>query len=198
MEDTYYTSCFKVRWTELREQILNENFMGSIIDGYADLLDEAKERNFEIFPLEEEVWGNDHFGFTYEQEVDTLKGFLRERIKWMDQEIASLPGIEECKECFSCPPDIVLGVEETSNNFEIYPNPATNTVTLQLNTSSYSSAQFVLQDIFGRTVKIQNFDLAGGLNTIDIDLSDINGSGTFIYSLSTPYQSLGYGRLIKN
>ncbi len=200
LEDEYYNACLKKRWTDLKDQLINVGEINSRVDAYASLLDEAKDRNFQYFPLEEHVWGNDHIGFTYAEEIDTLKGFLNERIKWMDGAIAALPSNGVCEECFECAPMLPepLASEFLNNpNFSIYPNPTTDAITARFILSTTSDVHFELHDLAGRRVKYQVFYLKGGSHDLQINLTDLQKTGTFIYKISTPTSVLGSGTLIK-
>jgi hypothetical protein len=58
------------------------------IDSLALYLDEAQERNFRRWPiLGGHVWPNTFVGETYQEEVEFLKGWLTERLAWMDANI---------------------------------------------------------------------------------------------------------------
>ena len=194
LNDNYYTSCLKERWVELREVLINEDRFNEIIDGYATYLDEAKDRNFEIFPLEDSVWSNNHSGFTYQQEIDTLKGFLRERLKWMDTEIASLPGSEDCMEW---DPEIITGLEPEKEGFEVFPNPVSGTLTTRFILQSASEVTFELYDPAGRRIKSQSYEFLSGSHELKIDLSEPDLRGTYIYFLRTPSKTISVGKLIK-
>ena len=85
-EDPDFTDRYHERWWELRNgAFATENFL-NIIDYYVEKLDEAKERNFERWPiLGEDVWEWSHEGFdTYEEEIEYMTNWITERLQWID------------------------------------------------------------------------------------------------------------------
>ena len=77
------------RWRQLRRTALDLDRLLDFIDATARQLDEAQQRNFTAWPiLGQYVWPNDFaVGSTYQDEVNTLKQWLRERIEWMDEHL---------------------------------------------------------------------------------------------------------------
>ena len=202
LDDTYYNSCLQERWTNLRNSILNESHFNEIIDGYATLLDEAKERNFEIYPLADPVWGNNHAGFTYEQEVDTLKGFMRARLAWMDAAIEALPGGQVCEECFTdCPPFVppILSVSPRDEQIlSVYPNPATTTLVLHLPRRIVTGLLIIqIHDLSGRVVLREERPRSLGQTDWSIDISNISQEGLFLYEVRSGNGLIGTGSFVK-
>lgn len=88
-EDPGFTERYHERWWELRNgPFAKENFLG-IIQEYVEKLDEAKERNFERWPiLGEDVWEWSHEGFdTYEEEIEYMTNWITERLAWIDTQM---------------------------------------------------------------------------------------------------------------
>lgn len=85
-EDPDFIERYHERWWELRNgPFATKNFL-NIIQNYVDKLDEAKERNFERWPiLGEDVWEWSHEGFdTYEEEIEYMTNWITERLHWID------------------------------------------------------------------------------------------------------------------
>lgn len=90
------------RWQELRKSVFTTNNIYTLIEEWEDLLGEAQQRNFAKFDiLGIYVWPNPgypesgNFGFdapksgaptTWQGEIDFMKSFIDERLKWMDNE----------------------------------------------------------------------------------------------------------------
>lgn len=73
-------------------------------------------------------------------------------------------------------------IEETCS---IYPNPAFNLLTLEINSIQHENeAILMLKDLTGRTVKSTSFKLVEGANNIEIDISTLS-SGNYIGILET-------------
>lgn len=91
MEDDYFRDLAKTRWINLRESSLTNSFIQQVIDSFTLEIDEAKERNYERWPiLGQYVWPNyDWQNNTYEDEVEYFTTFLFNRLNWMDN---NMPG----------------------------------------------------------------------------------------------------------
>ena len=196
--DNYYNSCLKERWAGLRDSVINEANFNTVIDGYAALLDEAKERNFAIYPLADPVWGNNHSGMTYAQEVDTLKGYLKARIAWMDATINSLPAGEECLECFSDCLPVVLGLELAENEISVFPNPAKEVIKMSFPAGTLVGPLFFeIYDGSGRILLSLSTTINGQQTELSIDLRSIEQQGLMTYSISSARGILHKGTLVK-
>ncbi len=95
------------RWQQLRQNILNITRIHQYLDAVADTLDEAQQRNFEIWigpgdpKLPEDGWFPptdpiDHLK-TYADEIQYLKYWLQNRIYWIDQNISALVNVSHNK-----------------------------------------------------------------------------------------------------
>jgi hypothetical protein len=85
------------RWQELRAGVLQTDKVTALINAMADTLNEAKERNFEIWsgPGEggEGWWPVPSIFYTfttYRQEVDYLESWIGKRLNWMDANVGAL------------------------------------------------------------------------------------------------------------
>ncbi|MBN2519905.1 MAG: CotH kinase family protein [Bacteroidales bacterium] len=88
---------FKKRWFELRSSVLHTDTLVSMIDGFAQQLDGAQQRNYTRWPiLGVELWrslpGWDQRN-TYEKEVDYMKTWFVNHLNWMDQQLAVVPDV---------------------------------------------------------------------------------------------------------
>lgn len=83
------------RWGELRRDLFATSNLLARVDGYAALLDEAQARDFARWPrLGEYVWPNasdDWPNTTYAGTVQYLKGFITQRLKWIDRQFVPAP-----------------------------------------------------------------------------------------------------------
>lgn len=90
-------------------------------------------------------------------------------------------GIEQ----HNCDEDPGVGSEEISlNDFNIYPNPADNTV--KISSDFDADAQIIINDMTGRLVKVVN---ASNLSDLTIDVSDIN-KGVYFVNIEGEIQRL--------
>lgn len=82
--------CIKVRdrWKQLRQNQWTNNNINQFVDQNASLLNEAQTRNFQRWPiLGEWTWPNYYYGNTYQEEVDWLKNWTKDRLIWLDANI---------------------------------------------------------------------------------------------------------------
>ena len=96
-DDPKFNHRIKQRWIELRGSVFNVNRIHAYIDAVADTLDAAQARNFDLWPGP----GKPGVGFwpmpdifysfrSYQDEIDYLKWWIEERIKWMDANVLLL------------------------------------------------------------------------------------------------------------
>lgn len=92
-EDPDFMQRYIDRWQELMELNLNDAHLGTVIDGMAAEVNEAKDRNFEPagpWPLANVT--RSHLTFpTYHQHVDYLKDWISTRLAWVDEEFTRKP-----------------------------------------------------------------------------------------------------------
>ncbi len=76
------------RWYQLRQDVLSTERVLGYIDSVAVYLDEAQQRNFTRWDiLGQYIWGNHFIGNTYAEEIQYLKGWVRDRADWLDNNI---------------------------------------------------------------------------------------------------------------
>lgn len=100
MHDSSFVQLIIDRWRDYRQDILHIDNLHQYIDAVADTLDEAKERNFEIWigpgdpKLPEDGWfpPSDHISYfqSYYDEIEYLKDWTANRVIWIDENIESL------------------------------------------------------------------------------------------------------------
>ena len=81
------------RWHDLRQNMLSNAVINTVIDSLRDHIGVAADRNFERWPtLGEYVWPNYFIGETYEEEVEYLRDWIITRMEWMDNELLATDG----------------------------------------------------------------------------------------------------------
>ncbi len=114
-EDSTFQSKIYARWQYLRSNSLETSKVLNYVDSLVTLLDEAKTRNFERWPvLGQYVWPNPFIGNTYQEEINYLKNWIIERLKWLDQNMVGGP-TDVSSENNSVPNKYIL--------LQNYPNP---------------------------------------------------------------------------
>lgn len=86
------------RWRELRTGVLSDAAVMARVDAYqADLVSEAVAMNFAIWPIEDVEFTSIYAPYSfyevasYSEEVEALRGWLQERLLWLDANIDDFP-----------------------------------------------------------------------------------------------------------
>ena len=103
VESDTFQAAARARWAELRRGPFATDSLMMWVDDRVAELDEAQARNFERWPiLDRDVWPNAHVGGSYAAEVESLAGWLRERLAWLDgewlPEVPAPPGAVQAEE----------------------------------------------------------------------------------------------------
>ena len=90
MESVYFKQRLKDKWQLYRSTTLSDVSIESQIDSYVEYLNSnnAIRQNFYKWPiLGQYVWPNYFVGATHESEINYLKGWINQRLNWMDGQI---------------------------------------------------------------------------------------------------------------
>jgi hypothetical protein len=137
MEDPALESVLKNRWRTLRAGPLSEQKINFVIDSIAGILEVPQKRNFQKWPvLGTYLWPNYFVGATYKEEVDYLKGWTSERLKFLDIVWGAPSAVQE----------------EESRRVRLFPNPATHHITVLFEDSGNQNVTVTCTDMFGRVV----------------------------------------------
>lgn len=93
MKDSLFRMHLRCRWSELRQDVLNEDSLLAWVDSTGSLLDEGQTRNFQTWPeLGVATWPEPQpIPQTYAEELLRLKTWLHNRIAWLDSKIYGMP-----------------------------------------------------------------------------------------------------------
>ncbi len=141
LSDRRFASNVRLKYQALRKSVLKTERIQAYVDSVAASLTEARTRNFQRWPvIGVYVWPNGYVGQTYQQEVDYLKNWVRQRLEWMDTAILPFGSA-------------VLATEPIDDfDLVISPNPSSTDVTLRYQLRQRSTVQLVISDASGRTV----------------------------------------------
>ncbi|RLD51327.1 MAG: hypothetical protein DRI97_15840, partial [Bacteroidetes bacterium] len=119
-------------WKGYRSGILSDMRVEHVIDSLTTMLADAQQRNFEAFPvLDQYVWANNYVGGTYENEITYLKGWISDRMDWMD---IKLDG-------YMYPYSVDNFTDPEGLNLQVFPNPVENEFRIALDIDWGSSLQ---------------------------------------------------------
>lgn len=150
--NTQFANIAACRWNELRAGPYATDAIMDFIDQQEAALAVPAQRNFERWPvLGEIIWPNPlPFGFTYAEEIDYLKDYVDERLRWMD---ANMIGI--CITSVSDPQEV--------SSVDVFPNPTNGHISIRTaaapvgNVEIYdANGQRVLQEAFSRDLDISH------------------------------------------
>ena len=175
-QDDYFQNKISERYTELRSTVFSEIYIYGVIDSLVNELGSSVDRNFSKWPiLGLYVWPNYYVFDTFEQEIDYLKGWISDRLNWMDSQILLLNSRSS-----SIPIDFHLN--------QNYPNPFNPITTLSYSLPKDELVNITIFDIMGRPVKIiQNSYQTKGFKFIKWDAkNDRNepvSGGLYFYTI---------------
>jgi len=162
LEDPSYVDSLRTRWWELRENEYSFDNICGIIDSLQEHIGVAATRNFERWPvLGTYIWPNNFVGNTYIEEVDYLKGWIKDRLEFIDDNI-----------------DELSMITSEIRDFNIWPNPTQGEITIGIGRYTPEDLTTVIFDNAGRVVKeIPMLHYSG--EVLDLGLS----SGLYFYAL---------------
>jgi hypothetical protein len=172
--DKTFRNKLNIRWNELRKKEFSLTTINSYIDSLTTLLDEAKTRNFQKWPiLGEYVWPNYYVGNTYPEEISYLKSWIKRRVEWMDKQFPQSPD----------------GVDEevlTAGEFKLYqnyPNPFNPATNFAFNVPATGTVTLKIYDILGKEVAVLlDKEMQPGRYTVNFDASGYS-SGVYFAEL---------------
>ncbi|MFK7971112.1 MAG: CotH kinase family protein [Bacteroidia bacterium] len=173
------------RWTELRQRELSNATLLNRIDDMVEELGPAVDRNFDRFNiLGINVWPNSFVGKTHEAEIVFLKSWVRERLRWMDDNMFGDP-TTDCATLISIPK------EDLPKHLTVHPNPFQDQVVFTMNDAGMRDGEVFIYDLQGKLLtRIKP------LQQPILDLSALP-SGMYFYGYRNGQEVLQAGKLVK-
>ena len=147
-----------------------------MIDSLVIELGSSVDRNFSKWPiLGTYIWPNYYVFDTFEQEIDYLKGWMSDRLNWMDSQILLLNSKSSLM-----PIDFHL--------YQNYPNPFNPITTLSYSLPSDEPVNITIFDIMGRVVKtLANGSQTAGFRSIQWNATNNRNepvsAGLYLYTI---------------
>jgi hypothetical protein len=136
------------------------------LDNTIGSLGESIDRNFTRWPiLGKYVWPNYFIGETYEEEVDYLKGWITERMNWIDANIMVAENVSH---------------DYSRNDILVFPNPARDQINLYFYLTFSGEIRIEIFDLLGRKVfKDEIIQENPGYQYLSLDIHQL-GSGYYV------------------
>jgi hypothetical protein len=178
LQDTELVAFLQNRWNSLRENVLSDAALNGFIDSLVNSVTEQRIRNYEVWPIiDENPWyyNQTYIISNYDQEIEYMKNWLFERTAWID---ANMPNIY-----------YPLVIYTTSAPFaslpkvdcQVFPNPFTDHLLLQLNSEYVADIQVEVSNILGQSFFTDNITLIQGYQEINLDDPKISAIPTGVY-----------------
>ncbi len=171
LTDTVYMKDLKCRYTTLRQTTFDTTHMNHMIDSLVTVLQVPQTHQFTRWPiLGHYLWPNNYVGNTWTQEVDTVKHWLKARVKWMDSTLYNPVCLQVSHQ----------GIAEAGLNdgINIFPNPSNG----NLNITSYDKVTSItIYSMLGQKVYEQYIND----NKFNISLQQLHLSGMYNVVLRT-------------
>lgn len=141
IQDPYFAQELSCRYFNLRQTILHKDTLFQMIDSIGVYVNEAQARHYDRWPILGQNVGTPEIGpqpTTYAGELIKLKGWISDRIEWLD---ANMPS--------SCPN---VGLENPNKlpYFVMYPNPTNGELTIYVDEPIET---ITVLDISGKHIK---------------------------------------------
>ncbi len=174
--DNTFRNKVYARWQNLKTNALSTQQIFNYIDSLTTLLDEAKTRNFQKWPvLGTWVWPNYYVGQTYQQEITYLKNWIAARFNWMNNNIIGEPVKVENP------------LSETPTEFRLeqnYPNPFNPSTTIGYKLPQSTNVTLKVFDVLGNKVATLVDEYKNADNYIVQFTINNLASGIYFYQLN--------------
>jgi len=184
MKDPDFMKAYSTRWFELRQTYFSFNYLYDLIDSYALLLDEAKTRNFERWPVLGVLLNNKYVFDTYEEEIDYMKSWIEQKFTWLDEQFSA----------YYTATTVLSQVTDSDDVYDFqsalaYPNPFSSSTTISFHMRQAGRVRIDIFDLTGRNkATLINDWRTGGLNEVRFDASQLT-SGYYIFTIRSEENS---------
>jgi len=185
LQDNAFRVKVATRWSELRTTKFRQEVVHAYIDSVATVLNaESQQRNFRAWKvLNRYIWPNYYVGPTFQSEVDWLKGWVSQRLSWLDQNM----------------PSVITAAEESVTdepNVHAFPNPFSGQVNFEYSIQKPGNVSLRIYDALGRSVHDVNFyQDSPGKFTYSWGLTE--NIGLYYYTMQQNSVIVGNGKISK-
>lgn len=185
--DSYFSNSLRCNWDELREHTLSNEKVNNVVDSLVNLLIYPSARNFNRWPvIGEYVWPNYFVGTSYVQEIDWMKSWLEDRLRWLD---FAMPG--DCSALTSSK------ITPFNKVVKVFPNPVSDKLNVQISANSTSVYKLQLYSTSGQLVFEQNYSIIQGVNKLEVNTENLRG-GMFICHIYNGETKVSVHKVLKH
>jgi CotH kinase protein/Secretion system C-terminal sorting domain len=142
--DSTFAKKVATRWKVMKQSVFSPDRIDKWMDSTATILQPITVRNFSRWTgvLGTKVWPNYYVGSTYQQEVNWMKTWIRQRVDWLDGQFANY--------------GITLANEQEiakESPLRVFPNPAETQTMIEYDVLRKARVLINVYDIAGRLIK---------------------------------------------
>lgn len=157
LQDVSFVKLFQDRWHDLRQGVLSNDSIFSMIDSLINLIADPVKRNYEVWPvIDESLFYPNYVSTSYDNEIYNLKSWLTQRIQWIDDNIDKI----------YYPLVLYSDIDQTdmAKKFAMnaYPSPFTNDLRLAVISDKPGNLNIQLINLLGQTVITDAWDIQAG------------------------------------
>lgn len=182
--DVHFANGLKCRWQDLRKNELSNQRIEFVSDSLVNEMGEAIQRNFTRWPvLGVEVWPNYYVGATHADEINWMKNWIRDRVKWLDNTFSG---------------DCTNGVEIYEQNLKVIlqSNLFNSELVFQIVADANVPLQFQLFSINGTLLENQTIFVHQGVQPAKINVQNLH-SGMYLYRILKDGNKIASGKVVK-
>ena len=180
LQDAYFSNAVYDRYFSLRQSVLHYDSLALTIDSIVNYLSNAQVRHFEQWDILNGQSGDPdaHVPASFEDEIDYLKGWVLQRLTWLDNNMIKFKTNDNTP---------VPAIESPSLLLRIFPNPAPDQVYIE------SNEPISKIEILSSTGNMVMSDEPGGMRSCAINVESLNPG---IYLVRITIQNRVYTRKI--
>lgn len=185
-QDTLFQQRVIDRWQELRAGPWSKTNLEHSIDSISKVIEKAQIRNFQRWRvMGQYVWPNAYIGQSWQDEMNYLRNWIRNRTNWLDGNIQTIG-----------PRPIVNQSYPYITNARIGPNPvpSNGVLALEFSVNAQSGVYFRLYDALGRLVQAPTALPTGPRARLEIPINNLP-PGFYFYRITVDDEVVNHGKL---
>lgn len=185
MNDKAYVQKLKKRWSEIRKNEFSDQRINFVTDSLVTLLSEAQGRNYQRWTgvIGKYIWPNYYIGQSYEAEVNRMKGWITQRLAYLD---------------WMWPYEFTEDEDPVVvNALPVYPNPFTDQLNIQLSASVNGSGYAELINQGGLLIRKSPVEIQKGQIKFKFEASNTLAPGLYVIRITQNHVVLITQKIVK-